>query len=129
MISQLSDHLIFKAQTSMITTQTDKILGHRLRQIREAQGLSQEKLAKEIGVVFQQIQKYESGINRMSCSLLLKMLEVMHISIIDFFADIAISEQPLISKEEHLLVKAYRQKSPQTRQAILVLLEADYKFR
>lgn len=124
MISQLSDRLNLKVKTGMITTQTDRLLGRRLRQFREEKGLSQEKLAKEIGVVFQQIQKYETGINRISCSRLLKILEVMNVSVIDFFADISVSEQPLISKEEQLLFKAYRQKSPQTRQAILVLLES-----
>lgn len=112
----------------MITTQTDKLLGKKLRQIRENKGFSQERLAKEIGVVFQQIQKYETGINRISCSRLLKILEVLNISIIDFFADISVSDHPLISKEEQLLFQAYRQKSPQTRQAILILLGDECKF-
>lgn len=106
----------------MIVSDTDKSLGRRLRQIREERGLSQEKLAREIGVVFQQIQKYEAGVNRISCSRLLKILEVLNISIIDFFAGIEISERPLISEEEFLLFNAYRQKNPQTRQAILTLL-------
>lgn len=106
----------------MIVTPTDKILGKKLRQMREERGYSQERLAKEIGVVFQQIQKYETGINRMSCSRLLKILDVLNISIIDFFADISISEKPLVSKEEQFLFKAYREKSPKTQEALLTLL-------
>ncbi len=112
----------------MIITPTDKLLGKKLRQIREARGFSQERLAKEIGVVFQQIQKYETGVNRLSCSRLLHILDVLNISVIDFFADISVSDHPLVSREEQLLFQAYRQKSPQTRQAILVLLGDDYKF-
>ena len=64
----------------MIVSETDKSLGKKLRQLREGRGLSQEKLAREIGVVFQQIQKYEAGINRISCSRLLKILDVLDIS-------------------------------------------------
>ena len=88
----------------------------------KAGGLSQEKLAREIGVVFQQIQKYEAGINRISCSRLLKILDVLDISIIDFFAGIKVSDHLIISEEECQLFNAYRQKNPQTRRAILTLL-------
>ena len=76
----------------------------------------------EIGVVFQQIQKYEAGINRISCSRLLKILDVLDISIIDFFAGIKVSDHLIISEEECQLFNAYRQKNPQTRRAILTLL-------
>ena len=106
----------------MIITETDKSLGRRLRQIREERGLSQEKLAREIGVVFQQIQKYEAGVNRISCSRLLKILEAFNISVIDFFAEIEIAERRLITEEEVLLFSAWRRHNPQTRQAILTLL-------
>ena len=106
----------------MIVSETDKSLGKKLRQLREGRGLSQEKLAREIGVVFQQIQKYEAGIIRISCSRLLKILDVLDISIIDFFAGIKVSDHLIISEEECQLFNAYRQKNPQTRRAILTLL-------
>ncbi len=106
----------------MIITETDKSLGKRLRQIREERGLSQEKLAREIGVVFQQIQKYEAGVNRISCSRLIKILEVFDISVIDFFAGLEIADRRLITEEEFLLFSAWRRHNPQTRQAILTLL-------
>ena len=117
-----------KGKLQVIITPTDKLLGKKLRQIRELRGFSQEKLAKEIGVVFQQIQKYETGVNRLSCSRLLHILEVLNISVIDFFADISVSDHPLVSREEQLLFQAYRQKSPQAHQAILILLGDGYKF-
>ncbi len=106
----------------VIITETDKCLGKRLRQIREERGLSQEKLAREIGVVFQQIQKYEAGVNRISCSRLIKILEVFDISVIDFFAGLEIADRRLITEEEFLLFSAWRRHNPQTRQAILTLL-------
>lgn len=47
-------------------TAADIELGKRLQQIRTAMGVSQENLAANVGVTFQQIQKYEKGINRMT---------------------------------------------------------------
>ena len=44
----------------------DVELGKRLRFFREQNNFSQERLAREIGVVFQQVQKYEAGVNRIS---------------------------------------------------------------
>jgi len=41
----------------------DRAIGARIRQFRNERGMSQEKLAGEIGVAFQQIQKYEKGVN------------------------------------------------------------------
>ena len=89
----------------MIVSETDKSLGKKLRQLREGRGLSQEKLAREIGVVFQQILKYEAGINRISCSRLLKILDVLDISIIDFFAGIKVSDHLIIRMAEERIGK------------------------
>ncbi len=44
-----------------------KIIGQNLRKVRKLQGLSQTAFGKKIGVSSQQIQKYESGQNRLSC--------------------------------------------------------------
>ncbi len=48
--------------------------------------MSQQKLAKAIGLTFQQIQKYERGTNRMSASRLYQLADVLNISILDFYA-------------------------------------------
>ena len=48
----------------------DRAAGARLRRTRIAQGLSQDVAAERIGVTFQQIQKYERGMNRISISRL-----------------------------------------------------------
>ena len=46
----------------------DVHVGNRIRLRRQLLGLSQEKLAKLLGLTFQQIQKYEKGMNRISAS-------------------------------------------------------------
>ena len=49
---------------------TDVHVGKRVRQARLAKGLSQGALGKSLGVSFQQVQKYESGANRIGSSRL-----------------------------------------------------------
>lgn len=53
-------------------------IGLRIKKVREALGISQMKLAEAIGVSFQQIQKYESGINKVSIDKLKKISEALN---------------------------------------------------
>lgn len=48
----------------------DRAVGQNIRRMRRQRRFSQEALAAEIGLTFQQLQKYELGINRVSCSRL-----------------------------------------------------------
>lgn len=43
-------------------------VGARARELRKAKGISQTDVAKTLDISFQQLQKYENGQNRMSCS-------------------------------------------------------------
>lgn len=79
--------------------------------------------AREIGVVFQQVQKYEAGVNRISCARLLKILSVLNISLVDFFAGICVDEKVLVSDAELCLVRGFRRKDENVRRAILTLLQ------
>ena len=59
------------SETRQTTPHTlDVAIGHRIRERRRRQGLSQQALAEAVGVTFQQIQKYERGANRVSFSRL-----------------------------------------------------------
>lgn len=60
-------------------------VGRRLRQRRRLLGLTQEKLAKAVDIRFQQIQKYESGSNRISASRLWSLSKALDVSIAYFF--------------------------------------------
>lgn len=48
----------------------DIIIGKQLQFLRKSRGVSQKVLAEHVGLTFQQIQKYEKGLNRISCSKL-----------------------------------------------------------
>lgn len=72
--------------TKSRTKPIDKILGRKLRLKRISVGFSQQKLAKQLDITFQQIQKYENGINRISVSRLIQISKVLKISTIEFLS-------------------------------------------
>ncbi len=63
----------------------DLHVGQRLRHRRWMLGLTQQELAQAVGIKFQQIQKYESGINRMSASRLWDVANALGVSVSYFF--------------------------------------------
>ena len=52
-----------------------------MREFRLALGMSQENLAKQLGVSFQQIQKYEGGRNRVSAARLFQICKILKVSL------------------------------------------------
>jgi len=122
----------------------DVHVGRRLRLKRTIMGLSQEAVGKEIGVTFQQIQKYERGINRMGASRLYDFAKVLRVPIQYFFegfGDYASEEvnayalgeppaqqfehEPVNNRETLEVMRAYyRIKNPAVRKRIIDLIKA-----
>lgn len=65
--------------------EVDKHVGERIRQLRWARGLTQQELAARAGVKFQQVQKYETGMNRVSASRLWMIADALGVEVKDFF--------------------------------------------
>ncbi|HYD73744.1 MAG TPA: helix-turn-helix transcriptional regulator [Candidatus Binatia bacterium] len=63
----------------------DRKLGQRVRTRRLEIGMSQERLAELLGVTFQQVQKYEKGINRIAASRLFDISAALDMPIGRFF--------------------------------------------
>lgn len=63
----------------------DHQVGRRIRQARRAAKLTQEQLGNLIGLTFQQVQKYERGINRVSAGTLYEIAQVFELPISWFF--------------------------------------------
>lgn len=63
----------------------DRYVGQKVRMRRIELGLSQEKLGEQIGITFQQIQKYERGANRISASRLYEIAKALSVSIVYFY--------------------------------------------
>jgi transcriptional regulator with XRE-family HTH domain len=67
-------------------TSVDRHIGGRVRRRRIALGLSQEGLADALGLTFQQVQKYEKGVNRIGAARLLQIAGILDVGI-EFFFD------------------------------------------
>jgi transcriptional regulator with XRE-family HTH domain len=79
----------------------DVEVGHRIRLERLARGLSQTALATQLGVTFQQVQKYEKGVNRVGAGRLTKIAEVLGVGVGTFFTgkEILDTEQNKVAGE------------------------------
>jgi transcriptional regulator with XRE-family HTH domain len=64
----------------------DVHVGGRVRMRRMLLGMSQEKLGEQLGLTFQQVQKYEKGVNRIGASRLFEMAKVLGVPV-QFFYD------------------------------------------
>jgi len=120
---------------------TDKHVGSRVRMRRLMLGMSQEKLADQLGITFQQVQKYEKGVNRISASRLQQVCHILEVPISFFFEHApgpashgrGLAEAPspayvndfLASNEGLTLLKAFMKiDDPALRRSIVRLVEA-----
>ncbi len=118
----------------------DRHVGMRLRLLRLNHKMSQTELGNQVGVTFQQIQKYERGANRIGASRLWSLCEIFQAEPNFFFdglADEAKSgdapnplaqdnwSEKLLSKQNHRLMMSFDNiDSGDTRAALLRLCEA-----
>lgn len=66
-------------------TEIDDLIGKNLCAIRLLKGYTQEGLAAELGITFQQVQKNEKGINRLAASRLFEISRILKAPLEDFF--------------------------------------------
>lgn len=119
----------------------DVHVGGRVRLRRMLLGMSQEKLGEHLGLTFQQIQKYEKGINRIGASRLFDLSQVLGVPVQFFYEELALgggdaagfAERPaesyaaefLGSREGLELNKAFaRISDPRVRRSIVDLVRA-----
>jgi transcriptional regulator with XRE-family HTH domain len=65
----------------------DNQIGVRVRMRRLTLDMSQQKLAADLGISFQQVQKYEKGVNRIGASRLRQLAEILQVPITFFYED------------------------------------------
>ncbi|MBO6825684.1 MAG: helix-turn-helix transcriptional regulator [Sneathiella sp.] len=63
----------------------DVYVGSRIKHQRTVSGISQEKLGRELGLTFQQVQKYEKGANRVGASRLYQISQILNVPPSFFF--------------------------------------------
>ena len=72
----------------------DVHVGGRVRFRRMLLGMSQEKLGEKLGLTFQQVQKYEKGINRIGASRLFDLAQVLGVSVQFFYEEAPSADAP-----------------------------------
>jgi len=92
----------------------DAYVGKRIRHRRWMVGMTQQQLADKVGIKFQQIQKYETGMNRVSASRLWDIAETLGVQIAFFFEGLSEDQAMtpaqgdiLADKEALELVRSY----------------------
>lgn len=124
---------------------TDIHVGKRLRLRRTILGLSQEAIGTAIGVTFQQIQKYERGINRIGSSRLHDFSRILNVPVSYFFDEMekpagstgtqtagvaedaapAFEHEKMSSRETLELMRAYyRISDPRVRKKVFDLIKS-----
>jgi transcriptional regulator with XRE-family HTH domain len=83
-----------KAKPNRRSDHRDTEVGRRVRTQRLTKGMSQTELGTKIGVTFQQVQKYENGVNRIGAGRLSRIAEVLEVPVTYFFPDEAASSGP-----------------------------------
>jgi len=74
-------------RTDAIADPIDVAVGARIRLFRKMRGMSQQALADEVGVTFQQVQKYERGANRVSASMLARVAQTLRAPVAELFGE------------------------------------------
>ena len=82
-----SDDIVERPEREHRPSPIDVHVGGRVRLRRTLLGMSQEKLGDALGLTFQQVQKYERGVNRIGASRLFDLSRVLDVPIGFFFDD------------------------------------------
>lgn len=116
-------------------------VGRKLRSRRTILGMSQEEIGEAVGITFQQVQKYERGLNRIVSSRLYEFAKLLDVSVSYFFEDFSGNDSGAVSgmaeqsasfeyeslnnKEVLTLVRSYYGiKDPQVRKKVLALIKS-----
>lgn len=100
---------------------TDLHVGAKLRELRMARGLSQMDIADALEKTFQQIQKYERGVNRISASVLYALAQHLGVPITAFFEGLDPTATPTATGRQSdvlAFMKTYQTLSPPARDAL-----------
>lgn len=126
------------AQHLKEVTSINTDIAYRIKQLREMAGMSQLEFAEQIGVSYQQVQKYENGKNKVSVERLCQIAEVFKVEINYFFPKIekrkkfkvfsqkdTFSLDSFLNDEERKLLRVFKQvKNAKFKRGILLQLQA-----
>jgi transcriptional regulator with XRE-family HTH domain len=104
----------------------DVEVGARIRQARLVKGWSQGKLGEACGITFQQIQKYEKGMNRVGASRLQEIADHLGTTVMTLFGQSARGDEPapiIDTLALRKLVMTIKSMTPRQQQALQRIAE------
>jgi transcriptional regulator with XRE-family HTH domain len=127
---------VLRKSASRETNEVDRFVGERIRLYRSMVGMSQQKLAENLGVTFQQLQKYERGENRIGAGRLLTVATVLDIPITFLLDEEGFSQRhgiehslvgtaPDTTRDAYTIGRAFSQiTDPEIRRTITTLVQS-----
>ena len=89
-------------------SETDRYVGVKIRERRVMLGLSQQQMAKLIGVTYQQAHKYERGINRISAGRLYDIAQVLRVPVGYFFEGLGDAANDTLAPRQRMCLEVAR---------------------
>ena len=107
-------------------------IGAEIKRMREALGISQMKLAEEVGVSFQQIQKYEKGVSKISVDRIQQIASALGVSVHTFFdkekAPVVSEPASKYSPQRRLIEQALLPLNPEEVQLLQLFRKIDSRM-
>lgn len=112
----------------MSATEIDAFVGRKLKELRLSRGLTQGELGRRLGVTFQQVQKYETGANRLAPVRMVQAAEVLEVAPAQFFEGLGDPARSPKSSEVNarvaLLTRLFLSLTPTQQEAVVALVRA-----
>lgn len=92
-----------------------RVIGEKIKFRRQDIGMSQERLAELLGVTYQQVQRYESGKNRLNVESIQFVAQALSVPVAFFFSSVSSREggaelaMPTVTTEERSLLRYFRE--------------------
>ncbi|WP_375334075.1 helix-turn-helix domain-containing protein [Candidatus Tisiphia endosymbiont of Xenochironomus xenolabis] len=118
------------ARNNDYISKIDKLIGQKIYSLRLAKGLSRQQLAKTIDVTLQQLQKYETGFNRISIGRLILIAKALEKNIDYFYEGLEDIKniEPIQTQHQRLCIEVSRNFmricNPEYQQAVNALIHS-----
>lgn len=114
----------------------DAEVGQSIRHHRKGAKMTLQGLADKLGIAYQQVQKYETGVNRVGAGRLMEIAEILNIPVSNFFEVAAVPASDAVALNDadaallgrQLLVSFMKIKDPQKRKAALAYIKSLAEF-
>jgi len=115
-------------QTETTAADIDRHVGERIRRRRVMLGLTQEQLGDALSISYQQIQKYETGANRVSAGRLFKISQILEVNVSSLYDGLGeVVDEDIGSASRHVieLVRSFSKiKDEKIRASVMSLVRA-----